>query len=51
LKKHIAYIFVSLQLSFPICTHKNKPHCTYVWQHKDVKAQREDHVLTRLPLL
>jgi len=21
----------------------------YVWRHKDFKAQREDHVITRLP--
>jgi len=25
----MAYIFVSLHLSFVICAHKNKPHCTY----------------------
>jgi len=25
---------------------KKKTHCTYAWQHKDVKAQREDHFAT-----
>jgi len=31
---------------------KKQIHCTqYVWRHKDVKAQREDHVATRLPRL
>jgi len=24
-------------------------HCTYVWRHKDVKARREEHVVTHLP--
>jgi len=25
---------------------QNQAHCTYVWRHKDVKAQREKHVTT-----
>jgi len=47
----MAYIFVSLHLSFFMCADKNKPHCTYVWRHKEVKARREDHVASRLPRL
>jgi len=30
---------------------KKQTYCTYVRRHKDVKAQREDHVATRLPWL
>jgi len=30
---------------------KTQTHCTYVWRHKDVEAQREDHVATPLILL
>jgi len=26
-------------------------HTAHMWPHKDVKAQREDHIATRLPRL
>ena len=30
---------------------KTQTPCTYVWRHKDVKAQRVDHATTLLPRL
>jgi len=30
---------------------KSPTHSTYVWRHKDVKAQRAEHVATRLPII
>jgi len=43
----MAYIFVSY-ICLLISANKNKLHCAYVWRHKDVKAQRGDHVAARL---
>jgi len=51
LSKHTAYVFISFTSVFAYLCSKKQTHCTYVWRHKDVKAQREDHVATRLPWL
>jgi len=46
----MAYIFLEVShLFFLVCAQKNQTHCTYMWQHKDVKAQFENHVATCLP--
>jgi len=45
----MAYGFTSFTSDFShLCSKKQTP-CTYVWRHTDVKAQRVDHVATRLP--
>ena len=36
----MAYVFISARLFFLICAQKNQTHCTYVWRHKVVEAQR-----------
>jgi len=45
----MAYVFRVSHLFFSYLYSKKQTHCTYVWRHKDVKAQRVDHVATRLP--
>jgi len=36
---------------FLISAQNKQTHYTYVWRHKDVKAQCEDHDATHLPRL
>jgi len=43
----MAYGFVSFTSDFSYLYSKEQTPCTYVWRHKDVKAQRVDHVATR----
>jgi len=40
--------FHKLHRCFSLTMLKQQTHCTYVWQHKDVKAQCVDDVTTRL---
>jgi len=51
LTQHMAYDFISHTSDFScLCSKKQQQiPCTYVWRHKDVKAQRLDHVASRLP--
>jgi len=44
----MAYSFISFTSDFSYLCSKEQTPCTYVWRHKDVKAQRMDHVATRL---
>jgi len=44
--------FYKNHICFLICVKKtNTAPIQYAWRHKDFKAQREDHVATRLPRL
>jgi len=47
LTQHLTYGFISFTSDFSYLCSKNK-HLAHVWRHKDVKAQRMDHVATRL---
>jgi len=51
LTKHMAYIFYMFHICFSLSVLKKQTQYTYVWRLKDVKAQREEHVATRLPRL
>jgi len=49
---NMACVFVSFTPVFSYLCSKKQTHCTYVWRHKDDKAQQENnHVATRLPRL
>ena len=49
---HICFFLSMLNSSIQnIQFPKKQTHYTFVLQHKDVKAQREAHVVTRLPRL
>jgi len=45
----MAYGFMSCTSDFSYLCSKKQTPCTYVRRHKDVKAQRVDHVAARLP--
>jgi len=45
----MAYGFISCTSDFSYLCWKKQTPCTSVWRHKDVKAQRLDHIATRLP--
>jgi len=48
----MAYVSYKFHICFFLSVlKKQQTHCTYVWRHKDVKTQREDHVVTCLPRL
>jgi len=44
----MAYGFISFTSDFSYLCSKQQTPCTYVWRHKDFKAQCVDHVATRL---
>ena len=48
-KRHGLCFFNGSHLFFLTYAQKNQTYCTYVWWHKDVKTQREDHIATRSP--
>jgi len=41
LAKHVAYVLYKFHICFFVSVLKKQTRCTYVWRHKDVKAQRE----------
>jgi len=47
LTKQMAYVLQKFHICFFLSVLKKQTHCTYVGRHKNVKAQREDHVATR----
>ena len=49
LTQHMAYGFISCTSDFFYLCSKQQTHCTYAWQHKDIKAQRLNHAATCLP--
>jgi len=44
----MAYGFISFTSDFSYLCSKKQTLCTYVWRHKDVKAQHVYHVANRL---
>jgi len=50
LTQHMVYGFISCTSDIFYLCQKKKTLCTYMWRHENVKAQRLDHVATRLPL-
>ena len=48
-KTHCLRFFYKFHICFVLSVLKKQMHCTYVWRHKGFKAQRVDHVATRLP--
>jgi len=50
----MAYVFYKNHICFFLSVFKKNKHSApieYVWRQKDFKAQRENHVATRLPRL
>jgi len=50
----MAYVFYKNHICFFLSVFKKNKHTAsiqYVWRHEDFEAQREEHVVTRLPQL